>query len=89
MFYQDFFYTVFLSACRVLGPFTLPVDEPGALEAERDLYWKNHQGVLDEVREVEAEGGDLDAHRARMGEEAETECPSWWRYPRTAGIVMT
>jgi len=72
-----------------LGPFTLPVDEPGALEAERDLYWKNHQGVLDEVREVEAEGGDLDAHRARMGEEAETECPSWWRYPRTAGIVMT
>ena len=43
----------------------------------------------DEVREVEAEGGDLDAHRARMGEEAETECPSWWRYPRTAGIVMT
>ena len=49
------------------------------------IFWL----ILDEVREVEAEGGDLDAHRARMGEEAETECPSWWRYPRTAGIVMT
>ena len=41
------------------------------------------------MREVEAEAGDLDAHRARMGEEAEAECPWWWRYPRTAGIVMT
>jgi len=49
-----------------LGRFTLPVDEPGALEAERDILEEHRRLLLDQVAAAEGRGEDLAQLRERM-----------------------
>ena len=49
-----------------LGRFTLPVDELGAEEAERDLHAEQRELLLDQIRRAEEQGVDLDKLREDM-----------------------